>query len=123
MAQTLDDMLQALADAGNFSHLSIVARTDAAGQKYPPLFNATFVPSQTWGQGHGTGTNPVDAAILAIENAPKGAKVKSPKVHSSAPVAKTERLSGYIDEAPSGQTNEPTTSLMALFTAPVTETD
>lgn len=61
---TLDGHIRDMADAGNFSHLSITSSGTG--------FTATFSPSKTWGQGHGFHlTDPVQSAIQAIEDAPK----------------------------------------------------
>ena len=117
LAQTLDDMLRAVAAAGNFSHLSIVSS---------PIngFVASFAPATNWGYGHGTADDPVTAAVRAIENAPKAAKApKNKQVHPPAPKVPTRDMPvapRQPGEFPEAQANEPTPNLMGLFT-PVTE--
>lgn len=61
----LDDKLRELAGAGNFSHLSIYSVWGGDNQ-----FKATFSPAIGAGQSHGVGSDPVSAALAAIENAP-----------------------------------------------------
>ncbi len=114
MADTLSDMLQSLADAGNFSHLSIISWRDGK-------FRASFVPSDIWGQGHGYGDTPVAAALAAIENAPKGRTVSRSKVHPSAPAKAIQPPAKAIQPVAvepdvQGQTDEPAPrSLMEFF--------
>ena len=121
MAQRpLDYILRDLADAGNFSHLSILASNGG--------FVASFSPASSWGRGHSeVHADPVVAALEAIERAPKERKVsRSVKVHSPArpcppmpaPVdAEMHSASADLDSAEhTGQANAPRPSLMGLFT-------
>src|ERR1700688_3234648 len=72
----LAEKLRALADAGNFSHLSIISN----GKGY----HASFSPASTWGRGMGDGADPVEAVLMAIERAPKGPKNRGNEVHPPA---------------------------------------
>jgi hypothetical protein len=116
MADGLEDILRALADAGNFSHLSITASANG------PWFHASFAPALTWGQGHATANDPVRAVLLAIENAPKGRKVHSPAQCLTTPAVVpaentgSDASQGNQQSAKAVQANEPKpTSLMDLF--------
>ena len=63
MTDTLDAKLRAITTSGNFSHLSILSSGNG--------FHATFCPAAAWGSGHGFALDPIDAAMMAIDNAPK----------------------------------------------------
>jgi hypothetical protein len=78
----LDIAIRGLVDAGNFSHLSIMSSGGG--------FHATFCPAAIWGSGHAHHADPVEAALEAIKNAPKGPKKK--EVQSPAP----SRRSGTV---------------------------
>ena len=103
----LETKLRELAGAGNFSHLSICSM----GNK----FHASFASARGWGYGRGVhDTDPVEAAILAIEDAPKGKR----KVHSPAgvtPQRDSPMENGLVTDGQSPQVNEPTPNLMELF--------
>jgi hypothetical protein len=81
MPDTLDDKLQEIVASGNFSHLSILS--SASGGKVG--FHASFSPAASWGNGHGFDQDPVQAALKAIENAPKSRKRASPDRRPTAP--------------------------------------
>ena len=68
---TLDEKLTELAAAGNLTHLSIAPRNGK--------WQASYSPAKTWGQGHGEGTTPGEAALAAIENykAPRKARASA----------------------------------------------
>jgi hypothetical protein len=109
---SLEERLRELADAGNFSHLSIISRTDGT-------FAASFTPSTQWGQGNGAGTDPVSAALNAIETAPKGRKdTLNKRVHSPAAHGKSPSVGSLLKSAPTDiepQANEPAKKLTDLF--------
>jgi hypothetical protein len=103
----LETKLRALADNGNFSHLSIISN----GKSY----HASFSPASTWGRGMADSADPVHAAIMAIETAPKGPKVHPPAAHtkSTRPLSTRPRAE---DGASEPQANEPAPkSLMELW--------
>lgn len=110
----LETKLRALADAGNFSHLSILSSNGG--------FCASFSPASSWGRGHSeVHADPVVAALEAIERAPKERKVsRGVKVHSPVPDSAAEATQAMpATPKPSldpGQANEPRPSLMGLFT-------
>jgi len=114
MARSLDDMIRELAGAGNFSHLSILSSTSG--------FHASFCPCATHGRGHGFHlTDPVKAAVMAIENAPKARKVSRGMVHSPAERSIKPQMKPVEGEQDTGtpvapQANVPRPSLMGLFT-------
>jgi hypothetical protein len=74
-AGRLETALSEIARSGNFSHLSILSSGSG--------FHASFSPAAVWGSGHGFDQDPVEAALKAIEAAPKGPKSKK-VVHSPA---------------------------------------
>jgi hypothetical protein len=125
--------LRMLADAGNFSHLSILSTTcrgtDGSTQQG---FCASFSPAAEWGRGHSeVHADPVVAALEAIERAPKGKRKEAAKpttttttttttkeVHPPAEVRTANQAAGqsFPGEARAPQTDVPRPSLMGLFT-------
>jgi len=86
----LDIAIRGLVDAGNFSHLSIMSSGGG--------FHATFCPAAIWGSGHAHHADPVEAALEAIKNAPKGPKKKEVQ----SPVAgQTTRSQTRVERTPS----------------------
>ena len=77
MPDTLDDKLQEIVASGNFSHLSILSSGGG--------FHASFSPAASWGNGHGFDMDPVQAALKAIENAPKSRKRTLPDRRPTEP--------------------------------------
>ena len=120
----LEAKLRELADAGNFSHLSILSTTcrgtDGSTRQG---FCASFSPAAEWGRGHSEiYADPVTAALEAIERAPKGRTVSRGVVHSPAPAVVPVEPMKQAESAPAveapGQANipQPRPSLMGLFT-------
>ena len=101
MSTKLDDMLKELADAGNFSHLSIVSSTSG--------FHATFMPAIVMGRGQGFHeTDPVKAALMAIDNQPTS------RAKTHLPASRVSTSSPPLVECET-QASAPRIDLMELF--------